>query len=576
MWNKFSTMDYLTLMIDTTDELKSISLRKAFSYLKPSFVKTGKLIFILCFITVVFSIFRLAPPYLGKQVFDNGIMANDVGNIMYYGLLTLGTYLLASLIKFGAQALFTIVSNRFSLNLKSQILHKLLRLPIEYFDKQRSGYVVSRVHEADSVASLFNPTVFQFLASLIEAVGAMIIVLSISVQITLVLIPFIPVFIILTTWMSKKIRKNTAILREISAVTVGGVQEVVSGINEIKHYDMEGSKLKEILAKYTELAARNIKQTLFLTAGTGSLGLLNNIVSVVIMIYIGIMITREQLTIGDYVALTGYSMMLLNPVQIFGSLLIIIQPALTSVKRISIFFTPDSETELWGDIKPSSIEGKIQFSNVGFMYDASGQAVLNRCDFTILPGEAVAILGKNGSGKSTILKLILGMYHRYDGSIRIDNIDLHHYHIATLRSKIGIVSQNTFLFKGSLLDNIRIAYPDASSDRLDEVLALSGCNSLFNDGLETISVEEYGKNLSGGQKQAASIARCLLKETDVLLFDEATTHLDTFTKKVVENAIFNTFKDKTRIIITHDINIAQIADRVLKLEKGTINPSAYS
>lgn len=555
---------------------EQIPLRRVFHYLKPAFMRTRKAILIMAFVTIISGALGLLPPYLGKQVFDKGVMAGNASPIVFYGLLTLGAYFLAAALRFGSQVLFSVASNRFSLNLKSQILRRLLILPMEFFDKQRSGYLVSRVSEADAVTTLFSPSIFQFIAGLIEAVGALIIVINISGQVALLMLPFMPVFLVLTTWMSKKLRQSTNILRETSAVTIGGLQEIVSGVNEIKQYDTKGRKLSETLAQYKELASRSIKQSIFITTGTGSLGLLTSILSVAVMIFIGILITRDQLTIGDYIALTGYSMKIFAPVQMFGNLSLTFQPAIASMKRLGMFFESETEQELWGEKKVNEINGSINFTDVSFGYDVAVQPVLRNCNFSILPGESVAILGRNGSGKSTILKLILGMYHDYAGGILIDDIELHEYEITSIRNRTGIVSQNTFLFRGSLLDNIRMAASDASENDIERVLDSSGCTKLFGDKLDGIQIEEYGKNLSGGQRQAAAIARCLLKNPDILMFDEATTHLDNATRHVVLDAFKNTFKGKTRIIITHDYEIAKMADRVLLLEDGNIRELLYS
>lgn len=558
-----------------TDNFEDIPLRRAFRYLKPAFSRTRKAIIFMAVVTVISSSLGLLPPYLGKQLFDKGVMAGETGPIIFYGLLGLGAFIVAGLLRFSAQAMFSIASNGFSLNLKSQIIKRLLILPMEFFDNQRSGYLVSRIGEVDSVTTLFSPSFFQFFASIIEAVGAAIIVVNISSRVTLIMLPFIPVFLFVTMWMSKILRRNTNILRETSALTVGGLQEIISGVTEIKHYDSKGNKLMEILARYKELASRSIRLALMMAAGSGSLGLLTNILSVTIMIFIGVLITRDQLTIGDYVALTGYAMKVFIPVQAFGAISLSLQPAIMSMKRLSMFFESETEQEIWGNKKVSSLKGNISFKDVTFGYNTLSQPVLSNCTFTIHPGESIAIYGGNGSGKSTILKLILGMYYYYQGEICIDNYNLHEYDVESLRNWIGIVSQNTFLFKGNLVDNIRMASPDVSRRELENALELSGCMNIFGDNIDGIEIEEFGKNLSAGQKQAASIARCLLKNPDILMFDEATTHLDNTARKIVLDAFQNTFIDKTRIIITHDHGIAKIADHILLLEEGKIKKKTF-
>jgi ABC-type bacteriocin/lantibiotic exporter with double-glycine peptidase domain len=261
-------------------------------------------------------------------------------------------------------------------------------------------------------------------------------------------------------------------------------------------------------------------------------------------------------------------MKLFIPIQLFSSLSLTFQPILVALKRLGYIFETKLEEELWGNKKAETIEGAISFQSVSFSYDKQNKSVLQDCNFSINPGECVAILGTNGSGKTTILKLILGFYNDYQGRIYFNDSELHEYNIASLRNRIGIVSQNIFLFKGNLKENVKIANFGASEQDIERAIELSGCKKIFSNEIGTIKVEEFGRNLSGGQKQAAAIARCLLKDSDLLLFDEATTHLDEATRATVLRAIRETFVNKTRIIISHDRDIANMADRILWLENG--------
>ncbi|MCL0098111.1 ATP-binding cassette domain-containing protein [Dehalococcoidia bacterium] len=185
----------------------------------------------------------------------------------------------------------------------------------------------------------------------------------------------------------------------------------------------------------------------------------------------------------------------------------------------------------------------------------------------------MAILGKNGAGKSTVVKLTLGFYPEYDGEILIDGRNLRDYDVVSLRRRVGIVSQNVVLFTGSLWENVKMASPEASQEAVQRALALSGCRDTFDGDLGKIDIAESGKTLSGGQRQAVAIARCLLKDPDVLIFDEATAHLDSSTRGVVVHALNHVFAHKTRVLITHDREIAGVADTVLFLEEGVVRRS---
>ncbi len=326
-----------------------------------------------------------------------------------------------------------------------------------------------------------------------------------------------------------------------------------------------------MLAKqFASVATTRIRQSISMGMGTQSLGFLTNVASIIVLMLSGIYIARGQLSIGDYVALAGYTGKLFVPVQLFGSLSLTLQPVLVALARLSIIFGGETEQEVWGKRRVEKINGAIECQNVRFAYNPAKGDVIRGVSFSIKPGERVALLGPNGSGKSTIVKLLLGFYPNYRGEILIDGVELHKYDVASLRKGIGIVSQNAFLFTGTLWENVKMSVPSAPDETMERVLALSGCAHVFSGDLRKIFIAEAGRNLSGGQRQAVAIARCLLKDPDLLIFDEATAHLDMQACKAVMDAFVNVFFGKTRILIAHDPGIAKFAERILLLKDGRI------
>jgi ABC-type bacteriocin/lantibiotic exporter with double-glycine peptidase domain len=543
---------------------------KELKFVRPSLIPVIKLIVTMAILILISSGLGLIAPYFSKQLFDRGIISQNVSEIIRYGLLSLGTAILALGLGFASQILFTLASTRFSLNIKGRTLERLLNMPYEFFDKRKAGYLVSRVNEADGLAGLFSPSVFAFFASLIEGVGAVIIVFRLNVPIALILIPFMIAFYLVSRWMSRKLRASSNVLMENFAISSGSLQETVAGVADVKQLNIENKKSNEIRSLFEAVANNRIKQSVFMSSGSSILGIVNVFATVTVTILAGISIVEGQLSIGDYVAITMYALKILTPVQLFGNLSIMLQPILTSLGRLKLIFESKTEQEFWGDRKISNIKGEISFRDVSFGYDPEKGDVLKNCSFSISPGECIALYGANGTGKSTIFKLMLGFYPNYAGEIQIDGTELHQFEMSSLRQRVGIVSQNLFLFTGRLKDNIKMAAPEVSNDDIDRVLKMSGCMSVFNGEVENIHVMELGRNLSGGQRQAVAIARCMLKNPDVLLFDEVTAHLDMQTRQIVMNAIKEGFPDKTRILITQDRGTATIADRILLLEGGNI------
>jgi len=538
------------------------------NYLRPALGKIKGILVIIALITVLVSLIALLPPYLNKLLFDEGVMVGNVSRIVYYGSLALVAYFLMTLLQFASQALFSVTSNRFTVNVKEEALRRLLRMPLEFFDKQKSGYLVNRLNEVDTLGGLFSPTIFQFFSSLIQFAGAIGVMVAISGRITGVALIFLPLFYFVTRMMSRRLKKTSQMLMETSATMRGNLQEAVAGVPELKQFTAEDQKAREIMKQFADVATQRVRQSLSMGAGTQSLGFLTSVAGILVLVLAGVYIAHGQLSIGDYVALAGYAGKLFVPVQLFGSFSLTLQPVLVALARLRPLFTGKTEQELWGNNQIETLEGAISFKEVSFAYDPTKGPVLKDCSFSIAPGDCVAILGPNGAGKSTLVKLALGFYPDYSGQLMIDGTELHQYDVISLRKRIGIVSQNVTLFTGSLWDNVKMAAPVASEETVERALALSGCKNVFVGESRKVAVTEFGKNLSGGQRQAVAIARCLLKNPDVLIFDEATAHLDASTREVVMRALKEVFAAKTRILITHDQEIAQYADRVLLLEDG--------
>jgi len=542
-------------------------------YLRPALGRIKGLVAAMGVLTFLVSFVSLAPPYLTKLLFDRGIMVGEVGRIVNYGLLAIAIYLLIAGGQFVAQALFALASSRFTVQVKSQALGRLLGMPLEFLDREQSGYLVRRLNEVDALSGIFSPTIFQFISSMIQFGGAIGVMVAISPQVTGLALLFSPLYYFITRATSKSLRQSTQALMETTARTRGGLQEAVSGAADLKGLVAEEAKLREITRQFSTVAAQRVRQSVFMGGGTQSIGFLTNLAGVLVLMLSGVLITHGRLSVGDYMALSGYVGRVFLPFQLFGSFALTVQPVLVALARLAPFFEEKTEEELWGDLKVDKLQGDIEFRNVHFAYDPAQGDVIRGISFSIGPGERVALLGPNGSGKSTLVKLLLGFYPNYRGEILIDGVELREYDVASLRRRIGIVSQNAFLFTGTLWENVKIANPSATDEEVERVLALSGCTHVFSGDLRKVFIAEAGRNLSGGQRQAVAIARCLLKDPDLLIFDEATAHLDREAREVVMEAFMKAFNGKTRVLITHDPAIAKFAKRILLLENGKVKPA---
>ncbi|MCL0048534.1 ABC transporter ATP-binding protein, partial [Dehalococcoidia bacterium] len=299
-------------------------------------------------VTLSVSLIALLPPYLAKLVFDRGVAAGDIGTIVLYGLLAIGAYLLSSVLDFAGDALSSVAGTRFTVNVKSQAVQRLLQMRLEFFDKHQSGYLAERLSEVQMLGQFVSPTIFQFLGNLIQFIGALVIMARISVEITIVPLLFVVPFYFITRKMSRSLKETSEELMETGAQMMGSLQEMIGGVAEVKQSTAEERKSHEAAAQFAAFGSQEIKQSIFMGLGMGSIDFLTNLVMVIVLILSGIFIVRGELSMGDYIALAGYVGRLFTPVQMFGMFILTIQPAMAALERLRPIFEEKTEREVGG------------------------------------------------------------------------------------------------------------------------------------------------------------------------------------------------------------------------------------
>ena len=531
---------------------------KQYKFLFPYIRKVKNNFLQLIFIILVSAILVLIPPYLLKILLDKGVYNKDVKLIVVLSIILVFIYLCNFFLRYFIGSILTRTSSNLIAEIKKDLFSKVFELPLKYFDDKQNGYIMERIKEIDSINNLFSPMFTQFFISCLSFFGAVSVVACMGWELLVCALLFVPMFWKLTNYASKKLKSTSVALLEANAKASGKMQENLGGIAEVKSLSMEYLKIREIKNEISEVALCNIARGKALTLGSEGVQALTNISSVIVMLVAGLMIIGNKVSIGDYIAVSQYALIIFNPVQLLSNYNIIIQPALVSLKRIKDIFDESSEKSSGAELNKEI--SSIKFERVTFAY-SDHKNILNELSFEIEEGDKVAIVGANGSGKSTITKLILGLYDQYEGMILINGIDLRELSKRSVREKMGIVSQNIFLFAGTLKENILLSNSTLSDSEISKCLMDSGW---LNVDLEW-RIEEGGKNLSGGQKQKIAIARMLAKKADVLIFDEATANLDVETKEVIEIAIKTVLASKTCIFISHDKDVNNYANRYIEL-----------
>ncbi|WP_068613217.1 ABC transporter ATP-binding protein [Paenibacillus tuaregi] len=525
-------------------------------------------------LSILTSIINLFTPYVTSLLFDSGILGSNIYLIVSISFSLLFLSIIKFFIKYFGQILHAQLSVKFTTSIKKDMYSHLLRLPMRYFDNNHKGYLLSRIDEVDALSVLFSSAIFDFFAALITAVGAFYYIFNKSWILLMISLAFLPVFYFLTSASLKGIYTKSRELYEVNATTKGKLQESIEGIQELKQLNNEERTFKDLTNQVNKLARKITEQSKFAAMGTEGVSLLLNISQIIITLTIGILIVRRQLSIGDYVALTQYVMLLYAPVQLIAGFSLTIQPGLVALDRVSSILKMDTEEKEIG-IKIEELTS-IQFKEVSFKYEGATDYVLKGISFTLDKNEILAIQGANGSGKSTIIKILLGLYREYDGIIEINGINFKDINIESLRKCIGIVSQNVILFSGTLLENIKMANPNISVEHLNNLLDIFQ-DKMFKDiDPYSMVLNEKANNLSGGQKQKIALLRAFAKDPDILIFDEATSNLDTESKAFLEEAIKKIFNNKMCIIISHEENNNSIADRIVEIVDGVLIERKYS
>ena len=460
-------------------------------------------------LTIIVSLFALPIPLLMKYIIDTIIPDRNFRLLNLVILLLISIQLIKLIISFLTNYYFNILNQEVLLTIKNDLFKKILNLPLSFFDRTQTGYIMSRIGEVNSLGIFFSSSAVRILIALFEFVFCLSILLYLHWKLTLVSMIILPFFYFITKHYSQGIRKASKDVFEKGAFLSRQFQESIAGIEVIKTFASEERESQKVRHNLVDYMRSSITTSIIQSISGEGLALLGALGGFIVLWYGGSEIMRENFTIGGYVAFAAYLGKLYGPTQIMASLGLTIQPAVSALNRVKelIDMTSDEEDKN-RIIKISKVTGKIEFKNVFFSYDHK-RDVLRDVSFTINPGEKVAFIGPNGSGKSTIIKLILGLYKTERGSIEIDGYNIDSIVLSTLRDRISTVTQNIFLFNDSIRNNIGYSNPNSQEEEIIEAAKKAGAYEFImnlENKFDTI-IGETGKKLSGGEKQKISIAR---------------------------------------------------------------------
>ena len=507
--------------------------------------------------------------YIGDEVFTNGRY-----EIIKWIALAIGvSTLIQAVTSFALSQILGVAAQLAITNMRMRVQQRIERLPISYFDSTQSGQLISRImNDAEGIRNLVGTGLGQILGSVVTAVIALGVLFYLNWQLTLATIVVLALFGGVLAYAFKKLRPIFRERGEITAEVTGRLGESLGGIRIVKAYTAE--KREELsFARGAHRLFRNIRSSV---TGVSAISAFSSIVigaiAVVMIIIGGNAVQAGTMTLGDFLMYISFTFLLALPVIELTSIGTQITDALAGLDRIREVMEKTTEDEEDAGKQPlPRVNGTIDFEDVEFEYDA-GVPVLKGIDFHSEAGTTTALVGSSGSGKSTILSLVLNFIQPTKGSIRIDGKDLQTVKLRDYRRHLGVVLQDNFLFDGTILDNIRFSNPEAKLNDIKEVCRIANADEFirkFPYGYDTI-VGERGVKLSGGQRQRIAIGRALLANPRILILDEATSSLDSESEALIQEGLNRLRQGRTTFVIAHRLSTIRSADQILVVEAGAI------
>ena len=538
------------------------------------FVKPyNKTFYGVMFTAILISLFSTLTPYLLKVVVDDYILVKNYEGMQLIILLMM----LALLFEVIFMYLFTFYANwlgqKVIKDLRVSVFKKIIKFKMSFFDKNAVGRLVTRtVNDIETIASIFSQGLFTIIADILKMITVLTVMTIISLELTLVVISIFPLLIFATRVFQKTMKVAFEKVRREVANLNSFVQERISGIKIVQIFNREKVEInnfRKINIKHRDAWLR----TVWINSIFFPIAEISTSICIGLLVWYGGFnnLNGENISLGTLFLFISLSGLLFRPLRQIADRFNTLQMGMVSTERIFNILENDQQINDNGMLKGSSFRGLIKFNNVSFSY-VDNEQVLNNISFKINPGESFAIVGPTGSGKTTITKLITKFYEVNTGNINIDGKDINHYTLETLRSKIGVILQDVFLFADTIYNNITLFNDNITIENVENAAKELEIHDFINSlpGGYSFNVSERGTTLSAGQKQLIAFLRVLVNNPEILILDEATSSIDSYSEDLIKNATKKITKDKTSIIIAHRLSTIESADKIIYMENGKI------
>ena len=555
------------------------SLKKLVKYMS---VYKVQMLFVAVF-AVCGTVFNIVgPKILGKATTEifNGLVSKvsggsgmDFGNIGQILLITLGLYVVSALCSFIQGMIMTGISQKTTYRLRKDITEKVNRMPMDYFDTKPVGEVLSRVtNDVDTLGQSLNQSATQLITSVTTLIGVLVMMLSISPLMTVVALLILPISVGLISFVMKHSQKYFSGQQEYLGNVNGQVEEVYSGHNVIKAFNKEDDVIREFDRTNDKLYESAWKSQFFSGMMMPVMQFVGNLGYVGVAILGGFLAIKKTIEVGDIQSFIQYVRNFTQPIQQVAQVTNMLQLAAASSERVFEFLEEKEEDQtVEHPVSVEGLHGNVQFENVHFGYNPE-KIIINDFSANVKEGQKIAIVGPTGAGKTTMIKLLMRFYDVNSGSIKIDGHDVRDFNRSELREMFGMVLQDTWLFHGTIMDNIRYGKLDATEEEVIQAAKAAHVHRFVQTlpGGYQMEINEEATNISQGQKQLLTIARAILADPKILILDEATSSVDTRTEVRIQKAMDNLMKGRTSFVIAHRLSTIRDADLILVMKDGDI------
>ena len=524
----------------------------------------------------------VGPKILGNATTEifNGLVSKltggtgiDFGKVGQIALTLLGLYVISALFSFVQRFLMTNVAQKITYKLRNDIAIKINKLPMKYFDKKTNGEVLSIItNDIDTLSMNLNQSITEIITSVCTIIGILVMMFSISWQMTLISLVILPIAGILVTFIVKKSQKYFTRQQDYLGHVNGQVEEIYGGLNIVKVFNAEQKVTKDFEKANDELYHSGWKSQFLSGLMHPVMNFISNVGYVAVAVAGGYLAINGTITVGNIQSFIQYNKQFTQPINQLAQISNMLQAMMAAAERIFEFIEePEEVVTAKGHIDTSKLKGNVQFKHVKFGYDPE-RTIINDFNADVHEGQKIAIVGPTGAGKTTMVKLLMRFYDVTSGEIDVDGHNVKDFDRGELRKMFGMVLQDTWLFGGTVKENIKYSKEDATDTEVVEAAKAAHVHHFIKtlpNGYNSM-INEESTNISAGQKQLLTIARVILANPKILILDEATSSIDTRTEIQIQSAMDNLMKGRTSFIIAHRLSTIKNADLILVMNHGDI------